>query len=192
MFVRVAQKLYRVARSLAATDGQAREVVEAAVIEGYRRLERFRGDARPSTWLARIVMTAAVLRAERRPWPMALADRVVGLFDAPPRREEDTDKESLDGASALERVLEELSPGLRLPFVLSEVERMSVAECADCLRLSEEQVRVRLFRARAAVARRCPPIEYAPALDEVYAFPPSEARRLWERIAPRLEPRPAG
>jgi RNA polymerase sigma-70 factor, ECF subfamily len=54
-------------------------------------------------------------------------------------------------------------------FVLREVERLSTAETAECLELSEEAVRTRLHRARALLrrdlARRIDPV-----ISHVYGF----------------------
>src|SRR5262245_66174939 len=42
----------------------------------------------------------------------------------------------------------------RTVFVLRDIEGMSTAETAESLGISEENVKVRLFRARAAIRRR--------------------------------------
>ena len=147
---RHAPRLYRVARSFTTTRVRAEQVLEEVAFEAFVRLHQYRGEARMSSWLARMAMTAAVLRAGRRPWPFALAGRVAGLFETPDDAFDASDEER----SELERALDELAPGIRLPFVLRRVEGMSVAECADCLGCSEEDVRRRVFRARVLLERR--------------------------------------
>ena len=49
----------------------------------------------------------------------------------------------------LEEAIESLPSGFRAVFILRAVEEMSTSEVAECLDLSEENVKVRLHRARA-------------------------------------------
>ncbi len=53
----------------------------------------------------------------------------------------------------LESAIESLPDGLREVFMLRQVEGMSTAETAACLDLSEDAVKTRLSRARAAMRR---------------------------------------
>ena len=50
--------LYRLARSILDDDAEAEDAPQDAYLAAYRGMARFRGGARLSTWLARIVMTA--------------------------------------------------------------------------------------------------------------------------------------
>ena len=53
----------------------------------------------------------------------------------------------------LEHALDDLPDIYRSVFVLREVEELSTAEAAACLDVSEELIKVRLHRARAALRR---------------------------------------
>src|SRR5688500_4837317 len=50
------QLLYRTARSIVKDDFDAEDVVQNAYLLVYRDIAKFRGDARLSTWLVRIVI----------------------------------------------------------------------------------------------------------------------------------------
>ena len=53
----------------------------------------------------------------------------------------------------LERHVDALSDGLRSVLILRDVLELDTAETASCLGITEEAVRVRLHRARQALAR---------------------------------------
>jgi len=71
--------LFRAARAIVRDDADAEDVLQEAYLAAYRHLPEFRGDARLSTWLTRIVINQALgrLRARRR-------DNVVALLDDRP------------------------------------------------------------------------------------------------------------
>src|SRR5438552_4847441 len=60
------QKLYRTARSILKDDAEAEDAVQEAYLLAYRGMSGFRGDAKLSTWLVRIVVNEAIGRARKR------------------------------------------------------------------------------------------------------------------------------
>ena len=151
--------LYRLARSILKDEAEAEDAVQEAYFAAYRNIAGFRGGAKLSTWLARIVINEAYgrLRKQKR-------GGVVVPFDAHARDESRHEEETMadDHAEApdaaamraevrrlLERRIDELPEQFRTVFVLREVEEMSVDEAAECLDIPAATVRSRAFRARA-------------------------------------------
>src|SRR5213592_4536295 len=60
------QKLYRTARSILKDDAEAEDAVQEAYLLAYRGMSGFRGEAKLSTWLVRIVVNEAIARARKR------------------------------------------------------------------------------------------------------------------------------
>src|SRR5882672_4457410 len=60
------QMLYRTARSILKDDAEAEDTVQEAWLLAYRAIGNFRGDAKLSTWLVRIVVNEAIGRARKR------------------------------------------------------------------------------------------------------------------------------
>src|SRR2546427_10176665 len=60
------QILYRTARSILRDDAEAEDAVQEAYRLAYRGMSGFRGDAKLSTWLVRIVVNEAIGRARKR------------------------------------------------------------------------------------------------------------------------------
>ena len=74
----------------------------------------------------------------------------------------------------LERGIDELPDGMRAVLVLRDVLELDTAETAECLGLTEEAVRVRLHRARAAVAASLA----EQMLDKIYSFDGERCDRI--------------
>jgi RNA polymerase sigma-70 factor (ECF subfamily) len=152
-------KLFRVARAILKDDAEAEEALQDAYLEAYRHMGDFRGGARLSTWLTRIVINQALMRLRKQK-----RDRIVVPFGSERATEQglaeadvsDERSETPPGATlraeirrALERRIDELPIAFRTVFVMREVEDMTVDETAECLSIPAATVRTRLFRARA-------------------------------------------
>lgn len=151
-------RLFRVARAILKDDAAAEDAVQEAYLEAFRHASEFRGDARVSTWLTRIVINQSLMRLRR-----LKRDRIVVPFDGEgggrsPAGAEPRDERAESPATStlraevrrlLERRIDELPATFRAVFVMRDVEEMSVHETADLLGIPEATVRTRLFRARA-------------------------------------------
>jgi RNA polymerase sigma-70 factor (ECF subfamily) len=155
--------LYRLARAILKDDAEAEDAVQEAYMAAFRKIGSFRGDAKLSTWLSRIVMNEAYGRLRKRKHSgvvMPLESAVPGGDGLSPQREEaamgERSVEQPDAAlmraelrQLLERRIDALPEQFRIVFVLRDVEEMSVEETADCLDIPAATVRTRAFRARA-------------------------------------------
>jgi len=139
------QRLFRAARAIIRSDTDAEDVLQQTWLEIYRHLDQFRGDAQFTTWATRIAINTAIAHARKRP---AIAEVEDGPADAAP----DLDLHRVQLSKLLEACLADLPQGHREVMVLRDVLELDTAETAACLGLSAEAVRVRLHRARAAVA----------------------------------------
>ncbi len=140
------QRLFRAARAIAPTDADAEDVLQQAWLNIYRHLDAFRGDAMFTTWATRIAINEAIAQGRKRP----VIAEVRGDAVAPGGPDDDIERVQL--GLLLERCLHTIPQGNREVMVLRDVLELDTAETATCLGLTEEAVRVRLHRARAAVA----------------------------------------
>lgn len=151
--------LYRTARSIVRNDSDAEDCVQEAFLHAWRRRDQFRGEAAPSTWLARIVINEALQKLRRGKGEAGTLsiDNVVDLdarLDANagfPTRPASPDNVTLRNelCALLERKIDDLPAAFRTVFMLRAIEEMSVEETAACLDIPEATVRTRLFRARS-------------------------------------------
>jgi RNA polymerase sigma-70 factor (ECF subfamily) len=153
------QRLYRVARAILRDDAEAEDVMQDAYVRAYQNLASFEGRAKFVTWLTRIAVHEALTRSRRRLRFQAFdpADESNGeIMQSPPSSTRSPEQQAYDRelAAVLEKAVLSLSEDHRLVFVLRDVEGMTTEETAHCLNLTEENVKVRLHRARAGLRKR--------------------------------------
>ncbi len=126
----------------------SRDVEEAAqdtFVQAWRNLQRFRGQAAPSTWFYRIAVNEALQRTRRkRVETRPLEDR--DLRHSSPGAETIAEEDEL--RAFLSERLRALPLELRVPVVLRDIEGWSNQEIADALDLSLAATKSRIHRAR--------------------------------------------
>ena len=152
------QRLYSVARAILRNDGEAEDVMQDAYVRAYEHLNQFAGRAKFSTWLTRIAVHEALARqrrgnryqelepmSEREGDPM---DRFASLTPNPEQQASNSEIRRL-----LEEAVDNLPDSYRTVFMLRDIEEMSTTDAADVLEITEENVKVRLHRARALLRK---------------------------------------
>lgn len=152
------QRLYSVARAILRNDGEAEDVMQDAYVRAYEHLNQFTGRAKFSTWLTRIAVHEALARqrrgnryqelepmSEREGDPM---DRFASLTPNPEQQASNSEIRRL-----LEEAVDNLPDSYRTVFMLRDIEEMSTTDAADVLEITEENVKVRLHRARALLRK---------------------------------------
>jgi RNA polymerase sigma-70 factor (ECF subfamily) len=174
------QRLYRAARAILRNDGEAEDVMQDSYVRAYEHLDQFAGRAKFSTWLTRIAVHEALARQHRRnrfqqPEPTAeeegdAMERYSSLTANPEQQASNSETRRL-----LEEAVETLPDSYRTVFILRDVEEMSTAETADVLEITEENVKVRLHRARAMLRK------------SLFARVGMEAKEVFHFYAPRCD-----
>jgi RNA polymerase sigma-70 factor (ECF subfamily) len=189
------QRLYRTARSILKDDAEAEDAVQEAYLLAYRGMSRFRGDAKLSTWLVRIVANEAIARLRKR----SRGAEVIQLSG-----ETQEDSEAMEGTMndsvpeqpehaarraqtrrLLEAKIDELPDAFRTVFVLRALEELSVEETAAALAIPEATVRSRFFRARGLL-REALSKEIDIAYGDAFAFAGARCDRIVAGVMARL------
>lgn len=143
---------FAVALRIVRSREDAEEAAQDAFVRAWRALPQFRGDARFSTWLLRIVtrraldQTATLRRRRERELVTAEGD-VEALPDPASYRRPDRTR------FRLERLVGELPEAQRAVITLYYLRDRSVDETAHILDLPPGTVKTHLHRARAALRR---------------------------------------
>lgn len=172
LVTRFQARVYRLARRLTGSDGDAEDVLQDTFLQAYRSLGAFRGEAKFSTWLYRIATNAALMQNRgraRRPvesleevgsrGAVRSLEEYAPRFDAfgrhtrrdadlslAARADELIDRKRL-AAHALEAI-DRLPESCRAAFVLRDLEEMPTGEVAAVLGIDPAAVRQRVHRAR--------------------------------------------
>lgn len=152
-----ARAVFFAAKSILNNEADAEEAAQEAVLKAFTHIKDFRGESKFSTWLVRIAINEArmKLRKEHRQlydsideptvdeqgdyWPKDFADWQEIPIEALQLKEL---------REALDKALASLKPKFRQVVVLRDIQHFSVAETAQALGISEENVKTRLHRAR--------------------------------------------
>ena len=182
------ERVYRSARAILKDESEAEDVMQQAYVNVYAHLRQFDGRAQFSTWLTRIAINEALSRVRRRRNHAPVDDDTVHV-ESLMNRVEPTDPERQAAAGELRVVLEwaidRLADGAREVFVLREVEGMSTAEVAAALDVSDDVVKTRLSRARAAI-RRDVTARTGSSAPDVFRFYKPRCDRVVARVLARI------
>jgi RNA polymerase sigma-70 factor (ECF subfamily) len=151
------QRLYRVARAILHSDVEAEDVMQDAYVRAYQHLEQYSGRAPFGAWLTKIAVNEALARLRSRGRIQELEAMFNGQDDAPVLMSNMKSPEQQVSTREMNQLLEEAIltlPGTyRTVLMMRDVEEMSTADTAAALELSEENVKVRLHRARAMLRK---------------------------------------
>ncbi len=140
---------FGLAYRLTGDEEDARDVVQDAYLRAYRSIGRFRGDARFTTWLYRIVAncasTTTTRRARHRHEPLPDEDAVL---DSRPEVDPVAQAETAELRADLDAAIRDLPPRLRAVVVLRDIYDLPHEAIADELGISVSAAKVRLHRAR--------------------------------------------
>jgi RNA polymerase sigma-70 factor (ECF subfamily) len=150
------ERVYRAARAILRDDQEAEDVMQQAYVNAFAHLRQFNGAARFATWLTRIAVNESLARVRSRGKYETFDDelssvRMLTASSTLPNPEH----VALAGElrALLEWAIDTLPAGLRTVFVLREVEGLNTSEVAEILDVSEDVVKTRLSRGRAALRR---------------------------------------
>ncbi|HEX7953094.1 MAG TPA: RNA polymerase sigma factor [Burkholderiales bacterium] len=188
------RRLYRVARAVLRNDADAEDALQLAYLHAYQAIGDYRGESTLATWLTRIVVNEALMRARKRnresvvialesmagESDMAMIENIASPTELP-------DSAAIRGETRalIERRIDALPEIFRTVFVLRALEELSVEETAASLDIPEATVRTRFFRARSllrdALARD---IDVATA--DAFAFDGARCDRIVTSVLQRL------
>jgi RNA polymerase sigma-70 factor (ECF subfamily) len=188
------QMLYRTARGILRDDAEAEDALQESYLQALRAIKDFRGDAKLSTWLVRLVVNNSIarLRKTRRSAQVISLEGDVDLqllleTNMTDDGEAQPEREALraEARRIIERKIDELPDAFRTVFMLRAVEEMSVEETAASLGIPEATVRSRLFRARGLL-RASLSQEMDIAIGSAFSFDGERCDRIVEGVIARM------
>src|SRR5262245_50727536 len=191
------QMLYRAARSVLKNEPEAEDAVQEAYLQAYRAMGDFRGDAKLSTWLVRIVVNEAITRLHKN----TRRAEVIQLEGGDLHRDQHSSEDSMNESAPenpdtmaqraetrrlLETKIDQLPDAFRTVFVLRGVEEMTVEETAAALDIPEATVRTRFFRAKGLL-REALSRDIDLAHGDAFSFAGARCDRITANVMARLE-----
>jgi RNA polymerase sigma-70 factor (ECF subfamily) len=153
---RFAPLIYKHALRMLNDPDEAEGILQQTFIKACEKITTFEGRSGLGTWLYRIATNEALMKLRQQKSNRVQIDKVVETMHSEdvPQNMQNWSRAPSDAAldtelrEQLETALTHLPEGLRLVFVLREMQGMNTEETARTLGLSESAVKVRLHRAR--------------------------------------------
>ena len=151
-------RVFATARRYARREDEVQDIVQEVFLKSFERLPGFRFEAPFEHWLMRVTIRTCYdfLRAHQRTRESSFTDLSHEEEDWLERynAEPDAADERAEAARSLvQRLMDTLSPEFRLVIQLLEIEERSVKEIHELTGWSIPLIKVRAFRARAAMRR---------------------------------------
>ena len=185
--------LFRTARAILRDDAEAEDALQEAYLQAYHTLGSFRGEARVSTWLARVVANEALMRLRKQArrsaiiplQPGVAVDEVNQIAEGSMEKGPESSARRAEMRKLLEERIDALPGAFRAVFMLRAVEEYSVEETATILQIPEATVRSRFFRARSLL-REGLAAEVDLACGEAFGFAGERCDRVVAGVMKRL------
>ena len=158
--------VYMTVFAIVKNETDAEDGAQDAIVNAYRHLSKFRGEAKFSTWLTTIAVNEGrqKLRRQKRAKEDSLDEPIAGeeeeFTPAPLTDWKEIPLEALERKElreALRAAVGNLPDIYRQIFTLRDIEELNVAETAAALGINENMVKVRLHRARMMLQKSLVP-----------------------------------
>ncbi len=176
---RYSQRVYRVALSVVRNFADAEDVVQDTFVSALQHLHQYSGRAKFISWLTRIAVNNSLARVGSRSRTLNLIDDeehplAAQVPDPKPNPEQQV--AAAQGSEILKRAIDALPESHRKVIALRALHELDTKTVAEQLGISEENVKVRLHRARRSLRSIL-----GASRDDALASPKSEnkAKRLY-------------
>lgn len=141
LLIRYRERTVRLTARVLRSDGDAEDAAQEAFIRAFKNIHQFKGECRFYTWLYQIAVRVCMDRLRSPRWkreePLILADET-GIEAA-----------DISNRILIESLLDSMSPNMRAPLVLREIEGLEYEEIARIMQIPVGTVRSRLNTARS-------------------------------------------
>jgi RNA polymerase sigma-70 factor, ECF subfamily len=161
-------RLLAVARRMLHNEEDARDAVQEAFINAFRKRDTFKGDAQLSTWLHSIVVNTALMKLRtRRRKPEEPIENYLPRFlpdghhtETFPSWTEPADiaLSRKETATMVRQAIEDLPETYRTVVLLRDIEGLSTEETARIVNTTPNAVKIRLHRGRLALRTLIAPL----------------------------------
>ncbi len=158
LVVRWETSLYRFVVRYLGDSEEARDVCQEAFLKAYTNLDRFRGQAKFSSWLYQIALNqcrSQFRRAKSRPTVSLDEDEQLGHLQLVPADAEAPDASAIKSQQAVElqAALAHLPEDQRTAIILKEYHGLKFREIAEILETPESTVKSRLYHGLESLAK---------------------------------------
>jgi RNA polymerase sigma-70 factor, ECF subfamily len=144
------QPLFRTAIAILKNESDAEDAMQSAYLKAFVHLHSFRGESSVLTWITRILINECkmMLRAKKKPASLDSVE-VLQKESLTENAVEKIDKDQIH--HWLEQAVLELPEKYRMVYVVREINEFSTQNAAAALGITEQNVKIRLHRAKSII-----------------------------------------
>jgi RNA polymerase sigma factor (sigma-70 family) len=144
------QPLFRTAIAILKNESDAEDAMQSAYLKAFVHLHSFRGESSVLTWITRILINECkmMLRAKKKPASLDSVE-VLQKESLTENAVEKIDKDQIH--HWLEKAVLELPEKYRMVYVVREINEFSTQNAAAALGITEQNVKIRLHRAKSII-----------------------------------------
>lgn len=156
-------KIYRTLLQILGNEQDAEDILQETYLKAYRAIPEFENRSGLYTWLHRIALNEALMQIRiRKPQIVSIDDNEPFSDDLDIEQKDIVDfcclpegeLLSKESRHFLDQAVQTLPESLRIVFVMRDIEGLSTQETADALQISENNVKIRLMRARMILRKK--------------------------------------
>ncbi len=159
LVVKYQPRIFATVRKYARRDSEVEDIVQEIFLKAFSKLSSFRGESPFEHWLMKLSVRTCYdfLRAHQRNREQVVSDfteEESAWLESVPSKASFTNEQDVNAARAhLHKGMEQLPPQSRMVIQLLEIEERSLKEIAEITGWSISLIKVRAFRARAAMKK---------------------------------------
>lgn len=172
------QSLYRTAIVILKNESDAEDAMQSAYMKAYLYLPSFRGESSVLTWITRILINECKMIIRKRKDLASLENTEVS-------RKQSNNENAVDSISKhqikqwLEKAILDLPEKYRTVYLMREVNELSTEHAAAALGMTEENIKVRLHRAKTMIRES---LLQQVNVNELFPFGNQRCDRLTEKV----------
>lgn len=156
LITRYKDRVYNIIYSFTSNAEESNDIAQIVFLKVYSNIKNFKGESAFSTWLYRITVNECYTNFKRKKFNMIELDAEIGnsegrtLKDILADESMDTEKLLLskEAQNEVRECINLLNNNYRMIIVLREIENFSYEDIAKIMKISQNKVKVWLFRAR--------------------------------------------
>ena len=176
------ERLYRIGISILKNEEEVEDAMQEAYIKAYQQLTTFKMQSQFSTWLSRIMINESLAKVKRKKNHVEYSEvesethngriphAVISNSVTPEKQILQKELKNI-----LENAIQQLPQKYQTVFVMREIEGMDIRETAECLKISTENVKVRLHRAKEILKSKLKFFSHEP---ELFSFQDTRCDRI--------------
>lgn len=181
------QSLYRVAYAILKNEADAEDVVQTTYLKAYVNLSSFRKESSFKTWITSILVNECNMQLRKKKKEFTLENSEV--LKQPALNANAMDLLYYQQLRHwLEQAVLSLPEKYRTVYILREVNELSTEESALALSISEDNIKVRLHRAKSLLREN---LLHQVRAQELFLFGNQRCMRMTDRVMDRIAALPA-